>query len=253
MAATSAQVAPPPGGAPPPGDLDDRGAVRRDAVRARAWRAEGATRVVGDVDCERADLNGLVTIGGALTAREAVARGTLEVRGPVHVAGSLSLEGTARVATGIAAGTLRIRGQLTAGADVRVDGPAEWAGHLDARGDLRAGAVVFDGRLTIDGALTATSIDGRLRGRSQASRLTAERVVLRAPLRLGPRGELTVLRIDAHEVDLEGVVCEYVRADRIILGAGSHVARVDGTIVRQHPRAHLGPESRSPPPPGLSR
>ncbi len=238
---------------PPPADVDDHGSVRRDAVRARRWEATGAARVVRDVDADRVDLGGLITIGGALRAREVASRGTLEVGGPVEVAEALTIEGSARIGAGLSAGSAHLRGRLECGGSLRVTGRTEWTGHLDARGDLAGGPVLFDGRLTLDGALTATTLDGRLRGRSRADRLAAERITLRAPRRLGPRGELTVLRIDAREVDLEGVVCEYLRADRIVLGAGCEIARVDGTIVRQHAGGHVGPVSRSPPPPGLSR
>ncbi|HEY6238897.1 MAG TPA: hypothetical protein VIZ68_06925, partial [Thermoplasmata archaeon] len=94
---------------------------------------------------------------------------------------------------------------------------------------------------------------GRLAGTSRATTLQADRVVVRRSGFRGRHATFEVRTIEAKEADLEGVVAEYVRADRIALGPGCQIARIDGEVTRVHASSHVGPVSRSPAPYGLTR
>ncbi|MCI4340096.1 MAG: hypothetical protein L3J73_02345, partial [Thermoplasmata archaeon] len=116
-----------------------------------------------------------------------------------------------------------------------------------------ASRVEFDGRATIEGAVVATEVVGRLRDDSRIGSIRADRVTITRPTRLRGGGRLNVLTIEAKEVDLEAVHAQHVRAERIALGPGCQIAEVEGTITRRHPSAHVGPASQSAPPHGLTR
>ncbi len=265
MAAPAAAPAPkpappaPPAATPSPvpparsGEVHDVGAARHDFVHAARWSAQGAVKVLGEVDVGSAELGGLATVRGALRAGSLSSKGTLDVAGTAEVANALRLEGeaefgaTLRAGAIVADGAVRVRGALSATESLRS------VGSLEVHGPLSAPTVSFDGRLLVDGELTAREVTGTLRDDSSVHTIRAERVTIRRGVRFGRRRRLSVTLLEAREVTLEDVDVEYLKADRIALGAGAQVARAEGAVVSRHPTAHVGPVSRSPPPYGLFR
>lgn len=241
--------------APPPrtGEVHDAGAARHDGLRVRHWTSQGAVKVLGDVEVDQADLAGLVSIRGTLKGGSVTCSGTLDVGGAVELSGTLSTDGdaslgaAARAASVASKGTLRTLGGLSASAGIRSEGI------LEVHGGIAGPRLEFHGRILVDEEVAVADLLGTVRGASRARSIRAERVTVRRGGRLGTHGRLTVTTIEATEVDLEDVEVEYLRADRIRLGPGAQVARLDGTVTSQHGTAHVGPVSRSPKPYGLSR
>ena len=249
-------TAPPPAPPVPPartGEVRDAGAARHDAIRAQRWTAQGAAKVLGDVEVDVAELSGLASIRGAVRGGSLSMVGTLDVGGAVDLSGALSVDGegefggTVRSGSFTGAGTLRLRGGLTASTTVRTDGSLEVHGRVDAK------SLEFRGRLQVDEEIAVAELTGSLKGDSAVRSIRADRITLRRGGRFGARGRFVVTTIEAKDVTLEDVDAEYVRADRVVLGPGAQVARVDGTIASQHASAHVGPVSRTPKPYGLSR
>ncbi|MCI4369784.1 MAG: hypothetical protein L3J81_00470, partial [Thermoplasmata archaeon] len=111
-----------------------------------------------------------------------------------------------------------------------------------------------EGRVEARKEIRAKELDLVLESPSTAAAIRAETVRVRSRRKfLAPSASLEVERIDADLVELEDVHVEYLRASRIVAGAGCRIARYDGTVVRQHASARLGPSSVSLPPRGLSR
>jgi cytoskeletal protein CcmA (bactofilin family) len=251
--ASSVPAPSPPATAPPPsGDLHDAGAVRRESVRAERWSAQGAAKVLGNVEVDSAELSGLVSIRGSLIAGTVTARGTLDVGGVVRVSRSIGGDGTLTFGSSLDGPAIDLRGSASVAGAIRSAGTVRWKGALDAT-EITAVRVEYDGRASIRGAVVATEVVGRLRGESTIGAIRADRVTITRPGRLFGGGRLEVLTIEAKEVELEGIHCQHVRAERILLGPGCQIAQVEGTIVRRHPSAHVGPASQSPPPYGLFR
>jgi hypothetical protein len=254
---------PPPPTPPPTGVLRNTGAVRHDTVRAARWTSSGSVKVTGDATVGDADLRGLTTIGGKLTAERLTADGTLEVQGATDVRSSISLEGTFRPL-----GTVHLRGGTVRGilrtvSEIKVDRELSVEGVLEAP-SLKVGLLDLKGVATVPGAIVSRSkVRGQFRGDSTLGPVTAVEVVLRGPppgmvptlVRkvFGGSARVEVDRIEADRVELEAVRVAFVRSKAIVLGPGAHVAEFEGTIVRQHPSARVGFESESPPPHGLSR
>lgn len=261
-----------PSAAPTPRSkfLRDRGVVRYESLTADAWRLQGAARIVGDADVGVAEISDRVTIGGRLTAEQIDADGLLEVHGPAGIAGRLRLKGTYRGDAELRAGAAEIHGLAQVAGPVRVDRVLSVTGLLDAP-RVDAGTVVVRGALQVHGDMSVTLLDATLRGPSRLEHLTADTVRITreavpmqawmpTPLRhltrqLLGRGSagLSVLRIDARSVELEGVDVGYLRADTITVGADCRIDRYDGRILRAHPSSRVGPSSVSPPPYGMTR
>ncbi|MCI4348862.1 MAG: hypothetical protein L3J93_01405 [Thermoplasmata archaeon] len=237
----------------------------RESVRARSWRSLGPTKVTGSVEVEDAELTGPASIGGSFTAAHLRATGTFDADGPVHLTGSSSFTGSVRLGATLDATDLVIEGAVASSGAVRLSGFLRLEGELKAP-EVRAGRIVLAGGLEVSGSMTAELAHLELHHDSTVSLLRASAlrvtrhiafpfnlVPFRVPF-IGPAVPgLTALRIEASEAELEGVTAEFLKADRIVLGPDCHIARVEGTILRQDPKAHVGPESRSPPPHGLSR
>ncbi len=270
MSSTAPTPAPVPAPAAPPaapapalrGLVRDSGAERHDAVRAARWALSGTAKVTGDVTVGEARLRGLAAVGGRLTADRLTVHGTLEVVGPVEVRGTGVFEGTFRPMGPVHLGTGYVRGIARVTRELRVDRMLQVAGALEAP-SLRVGLLELQGSANVPGELVSlTGFHARFRGDSTLGPITARDVVLRGPppglvpsiLRrvFGGSAHVVVERIEAERVELSAVNVAYVCAPAVVLGPGAHVAEVEGTILRQHPSAHVGPESRSRPPHGLS-
>jgi cytoskeletal protein CcmA (bactofilin family) len=238
--------------------LHDQGVIRRESVRALSWWASGTAKVTGDVDVGDVRTFGTLSVGGQVLVNALESEGTLEVEGAVRVVGRLATHGDLRVTGMVHAGEASFDGTSRIGRDVSVDRSLVVRGQFAASA-VRAREFRLEGAVDVPGAIEAVDVEVLLRGDSRLGTLRAgsvrirrkppnpiERVFGRSP---PPRVE----RIEAEHVELEGVEVAFIRAPDIALGRDTQVTEVEGTIVRRHPSARIGPESRSPPPHGLSR
>lgn len=255
----------PPKSAPTPaplsGTLRLTGTNRLPTVRTLDWVARGFTKVVGDVEVATAHVTGTLAVGGKLVARQLELSGTHQIGGDVRVSENFRAHGTLRLGGAVSARNIQLTGTTEVGGSLAVEQQLSWKGSLEVDQDVRADTVLFRGRLGIDGTLSGRSISGEVEALSSVGEILADWVEIRRRkprisiflLPPPPWQELEVQRIEAKEVHLDGVRARYVKADRIFLGPDAHVEYVEGPILGRHKESHVGPESESPPPPGLSR
>lgn len=253
----SATALPPVLSRPAP-DLSENGVVRHDAVLARRWSVRGTAKVSGDVTVEAADLQGFLVVGGAFRGGRGRLRGTIEVAGPLDLRSELTVEGTLRGGTTVRAGSVAVSGTLRSAGAVEVVGTLEVRGRLEAP-SLRAAELRLRGCAEISGTTHALKVEAEFDRPSALGSVEARSVRLRgrAPSPVdrlfGRSTPVSVERIEADRVELERVDVAFVRAPEIRLGAEAHVTTIEGTVVARHRTSRVGPESRSPRPPGLRR
>ena len=236
------------------GDLRDVGPARRDTIRARSYSLVGDLKVQGDLVVGSATLDGIATVGGKVVADQLRSNGNVQVAGDVNVRGQLTVRGSHECRGALSAGELIVNGDLQVAGPISVNGHAEVKGRLETSAGVTARAFEFDGSLVIPGTLETPVLKGYLRRPSRIRLLKSQNVrILRSPFSSVGAATLTVDRIEASDVELTDVDCEYVRADRLRLGPRCHVTRVDGVVVYRHRSARVGPRSWEPIPPGLSR
>ena len=270
MAGVSSPPVPPPPAAATParptpapsptrsGEIRDTGTVRRDSVNAERWSAGGTVKVTGDVSVGHGQWDGTVAIGGKLTAGAARSHGTLEVGGPVEVTGSFVTSGSFHAGGPLHAGDADLRGDVHVTGAVSVDRALSVRGLLNAP-SLTVGGFAFQGEAHVPGDVVGPSVSADFSRDSELGTVRASRVRLRAKgpslvgKVMGREVTVTVQRVEADSVDLEGVNVQFVRAPEIVLGRDAHVTEYEGTIVRRHPSSRVGFESRSPKPYGLRR
>ena len=247
---------------PREGAYREEGVVRHARIHALRYRLKGTCKVLREVDVTEAILHGTCSVGGSLTADRLMAEGTVETEGDLAVAELLAARGTLRVGGTLTAGALDLEGLGLVAKDVSVSTGLSFRGTLETGGNVSAALFAPDGHFAVAGRLTAREVSGKFDGPSCVDQVHATTVTLRPkalvrlpvdvpPLR--PKGSLTVTRIEAESVELEGVTVRYLQAPTIVLGRYCHVTRAEGTIVRCDRTSHVGYESRSPPPAGLSR
>lgn len=243
---------------PRSGEIRDRGVARRESVHALRWSTDGAVKVLGEVDVGEATLSGPTAIGGPLSAVSLRSSGTLELGASVDILNVWESSGSVRARGPVHAGDAELRGAAHLLGELNV------ARRLTVRGSLvassvRAQSFVADGAVQVGGDVSAQRVDLRFRQRSHIGSVhaAAVRLTVRPPnpveMVLGRHLPVEVLRIEADSVELEGVDVRFVRSPEIVLGRNAHVTEFEGRIVRRHPSARVGPESRSPPPHGLTR
>jgi cytoskeletal protein CcmA (bactofilin family) len=259
-----AKVAPSPSGPPVPplsGSLRQTGTNRVPSVRTLDWVSKGFTKVVGDVEVGTGNVSGSLAVGGKLVARQLELSGADRVDGELRVSEGLRTRGTLRTGAGVSARDADMSGTVEIGGSLTVERQLRWKGSLEVGQDVRADTVLFQGRLAITGMLVAKSISGEVDTLSSVGEIEADWIEIRSRkprfqlflLPPPPWHELEVQRIEATEVHLAGVRVHRLKADRVFLGPDAHVEYVEGTILQRHKDAHVGPESESPPPHGLSR
>jgi cytoskeletal protein CcmA (bactofilin family) len=232
--------------------------VRRDSVAAARWTVSGTAKIAKDVRAAAIGLRGLVTIGGQLSASTVRGRGTLEVQGPIEVGGPLILSGTLRAAVSVHSADFEVTGSVRCAGPLTVDRLCSVDGVLEAAG-VTAGILRIKGSAQLSGRVEAGALDAELRETSAFGSIMGHVVQVRGKVpnivdkALFHERIVTIDRIEAESVRLEGVEAGFVRSPQIVLGRGCHVTQIEGTIVRQHSSSYVGPESRTPPPYGLRR
>ncbi|MCI4346252.1 MAG: hypothetical protein L3K07_05815 [Thermoplasmata archaeon] len=249
--------APPAPPAPPPlsGEIVDHGASRRDTVRTLRWSVHGAAKVLGTVEAGTLDISGMLSVGGELRCGELRVRGSVDTFAPTRVAGLLDLDGAARLGGPVSAGEARLLGRAELTSDLAAERTVDAEGHLAVGGDLSAAELRFSGTLLVTGGIRAGRITGKLDGVCRARSVLCDTIDLKR-ITFPPwkrSAAFSAERIEAREAHLDGVRCEFLRAEEIYLGPNCHVSRAEGRVVARHRSSYVGYESSSPPPPGLFR
>ncbi len=244
---------------PPRGPtVRDEGASRHDSLSAERWTARGIVKVVGEAAIGQGTVDGQLSVGGALTAETFSLRGSGLFGGPVTVRARLTLRGEMRAGSTVRAGEARLDGQVHVTAPVEVDRILDVTGALRAP-SVTAGDLRLDGSVEVPGELRALRIDVRFRATSQVGSVSAPAVRLAGHVPnliekvLGRRVHVSVGSVTAELAEIVGVEVGFVEAKEIVLGRDASVTQVEGTIVRRHPSARVGPRSESRPPHGLRR
>jgi cytoskeletal protein CcmA (bactofilin family) len=264
---TSGTPAPPPKPptAPPPivrpprsGNLRDDGVGRRESVHALTWSVEGTVKVTGEVDSGAVSVRGALSVGGAILVDTLSCRGNLDAGATLTVAAGLTSHGELRSVGAVRAQRADLTGTTRLGGDITVESTLATGGQF-AAASVHAGEFRGDGAVIVPGSFEAGTVDVHLRADSRFGMIRARsvRLVRSAPnpieMVFGRSPPSRVDRVEADRVELEGVEVAFVRSPEVILGRDAHVTELEGTVVRRHRSATVGPRSKSPRPYGLSR
>jgi cytoskeletal protein CcmA (bactofilin family) len=201
-------------------NIEGVGKVEGD-VRAASFRLNGVATVRGSVETERLESNGKLKIEGLLSA------GTSHMDGYTDVLGSLSGE------------------HVTS------------KGLLQIRGDCELERFDAEGGFVIDGLLNAGFVNVQLYGRAKTREIGCESILVRKIAKSQWKEMLRKMfgksaagleagTIEGDDVDLEYTAASVVRGNRVTLGPGCRIGRVEyRTELKKHPAAQVGEERKT--------
>lgn len=197
---------------------------------------EGVGKVMGDVQADGLfRMNGVVTVLGDIQAAEFNADGKFKMEGRL-AAGSARINGMAAVKGMVSGETLLLQGML------------------NANGDCELERFEAEGGFTIGGLLNAGAIDIRMHTKCKAQEVGGETIRVRKMSRsaweklwrwMFPKWlpEMEAALIEGDEVDLENTTASIVRGNRVVIGAGCHIDRVEYRMsIVKHPGAQVKEE-----------
>ncbi|TYP68656.1 polymer-forming cytoskeletal protein [Paenibacillus methanolicus] len=213
-------------------DLALNGISRAAGGAYRSVKMEGVCKIDGDVKAEDMAVSGVGKVYGGVEARTFVAAGRVTVAGP------------------LTADRVRLEGQFTVRGGLYAD-KAVLDGALKVEGNCEAEEIVLNGWIRVGGMLNAGRIDIGLIGASKAQEIGGSSIeVKRAERgawahllqRVIPAFDpaLEARMIEGDEVRLEATAAAVVRGDRVVIGAGCSIGRVEyKTELIVHPNASV--------------
>lgn len=220
-------------------DLRVSGVNHAPGGHYRDVTVEGVGKVQGDV---RADgvfrLNGMVTVFGSIDAAEFNGDGKFKVEGNLS-AESARLNGMVEVKGAVRGETLRLQGMLNVGDHCELE-------RFEAEGGFAVG-----------GLLNAGTIEVRMHAKCRAQEIGGDAIRVRKMSRsawqrvwkwMFPKWapELEAGLIEGDEIDLENTSASVVRGNRVVIGNGCRIERVEyRTELLKRPGAHVKEEVKT--------
>ena len=232
----------------------------------------GSTSIRGNVACDTLHISGSCHADGDLAVEQDVrVSGSFRSEGALR-ADSMHVSGSARVKGGLEARELHLSGGCAVGGDLqtedghisgslRLDGMAR-GGKITAAGGLHVGKGVeceelrTSGSFSAEGLVNAGTIEMELGGDSSADEIGCETIVVRRRenpvaglLRLFSVRRAYTLKanvIEATDISLEDTVCPIVRGQRVAIGPGCRIGRVEySETLSVDPDAEVGEQIRT--------
>jgi cytoskeletal protein CcmA (bactofilin family) len=220
-------------------DLHISGVNTASGGHYRSVTIEGVGKVNGNMQTDSLlRMNGLVTVRGDVRTPELNGEGKIKIEGSLSAVTS-KIEGYADILGSFDGDTMVLKGML------------------NVRGDCRMERFEAEGGFEIDGLLNADLVDVRLFGRGKVREIGGETIRARKMAqnvwkklwqRMFPKWnpELVADTIEGDEVDLENTVASIVRGNRVIIGLGCRIGRVEyRSELIKHPSAKVGEERKS--------
>ncbi len=196
------------------------GSIRIEGnVTANSFHTSGSIRGHGGLKTKTFHASGSTRLQGSVEMVEGSCSGSFHVDGGLRVLGQLTLSGSSRISGGVAGEKVRGSGALTVGEEVALE------------------AIRWSGSVRCPGLISADCIDFNLQGRSEVGELAGAKIrVARGSgakvvrwLSFGStaNGDLTVAEVSGDEVMLEVTAAQVVRGDRVVIGPGCRIDRVE--------------------------
>jgi len=182
----------------------------------RKVRLTGESTFSGDVDCIKLTQIGELEIAGGLTVGEMKMTGECQVRGRLN------------------GGKVSGRGELEVMADLRGEA-VKFTGNIVTGGDCGAGMFKMDGAFSVAGLLSADTLDVRMYGPCVAKEIGGSKIFVRRSrakkllslVNGGGDCKLNAEQIEGDVVALEHTEADVVRGNRVEIGPGCRIGRVE--------------------------
>lgn len=210
------------------------GSIRIEGnVTANSFHTSGSIRGHGGLKTKTFHASGSTRLEGSVEVVEGSCSGSFHVDGGIRVLGQLTLSGSSQISGGMAGENVRGSGALRVGEEVALE------------------AIRWSGSVRCPGLISADYIDLTIQGRSEVGELAGAKIrvvrgnglnVLRWLSMGGSTSSgLTVTEVSGDEVILEVTEAQVVRGDRVVIGPGCRIERLEyRQSIEVHPSSVVG-------------
>ncbi|QAY65938.1 polymer-forming cytoskeletal protein [Paenibacillus protaetiae] len=176
----------------------------------------GEAEIMGDTECDSLKCTGTASFDGNLAAQQAKVTGEYRVRGSMH----------SRV--------MKVTGSVITDHHLKAES-VHLTGMLSVKGSCEAGNIQLKGGLEVDGLLSADRLDFRLLGASRAGEIGGGAITvkrsklarLKSMFQSSGPAVLTAETIEGDELHLDHITAGAVRGNRVHIGAGCRIERLE--------------------------
>jgi cytoskeletal protein CcmA (bactofilin family) len=181
-------------------------------------------------------IEGVGKVDGNLTCEYFKAAGVTTIKGNVH-AQRFEVEGRMNGEGGVESGKIMIKGEVRLKGSLHGD-DLQLEGLMRLQGDCEAERFIASGGFTIDGLLNAGTIEMGLHARTKVKEIGGESIIVKKSDRKSwsrlfkwmiPAFDphLTADMIEGDDIHLEETTAGIVRGDRVVIGSGCNIKRVE--------------------------
>ncbi|MCS7462964.1 bactofilin [Paenibacillus doosanensis] len=216
-------------------DLVIAGSGSSGGGRFRQVRIDGYGKLLSDIDCVEFGTNGKSEVRGSLQAEKASINGSVRIHGAVRISDTLEVNGETKIDGDAGFRQLKGKGSTTVGGSLNGE-IVDVEGGINVEGDCEAETVIVQGGFRIGGLLSGGIIDVTMYWPCQAEEIGGEKIMVR---RSGLKSflnpflpkfaskQLKADTIEGDEIYLEHTVAQTVRGNRITIGPGCVIQRVE--------------------------
>ncbi len=214
-------------------EVHGSGSIRIDGnLTVNRLKTSGSIRGQGALKTQELSTSGSTRIEGSVEVVEGRCSGSFRVDGGLRVLGEIVLSGSSRISGAIAGEEVRGSGALRVGDEVALE-KLRWSGSVHCPGLVSADVI----ELHIQGI----SEVGELAGAQIQIQRGSFATLTRWLSFLGTHGHLTVSEVSGDEVLLEATDAAIVRGERVVIGAGCRIDRVEyRESLTVHPDSMVG-------------
>jgi cytoskeletal protein CcmA (bactofilin family) len=178
-------------------------------------------------------ITGEAVLSGVTVCRSLKCVGTVGIQGDLQ-ADFLKLTGECRVHGNLRSSRIRAMGELTVSGDV-TGNRIKLMGGIRVSGNCEADEILLSGALDMEGLLNADQVDIRMHGPCRAKEIGGGTVTVKRSranwfksiLTSGGHEELTAVLIEGDTVHLEHTHAPVVRGNRVTIGPGCRIDKVE--------------------------
>ena len=178
-------------------------------------------------------VTGEAVLAGDTECRQLTCMGNIEVKGDLR-ADNVKLTGECRVGGSLKAGRIHAVGDIQVAGAVHGD-RIRWTGSVRVQGDCDAEALLVSGAIAADGLVNAEDVQIRMHGPCRAKEVGGGTITVKRSRAVAvkslfmPKGiiAMTADLIEGDTVILEHTRAAVVRGNRVTLGIGCEIGRVE--------------------------
>lgn len=195
----------------------------------------GRGKVIGDVKANNINVSGMAKALGDMEFREMVISGSFKALGNLNATENIGVSGRFKGEKNIVTNRLNIAGYFICLNEINFD-LLEFGGYIKCINNCEGRKICGEGKLRIDGLLSADDIDIRLIGQSSINEIGGENIKIKSGkdnnfklwiFNYKQKNQLTCNLIEGDNIEIENTRAKVVRGKNVIVGKNCTIERIE--------------------------